>query len=336
MYFTAMNILIRLPNWLGDMVMSSAFVRAVQEQYPDATVDLVAKKGIDMLLDFFPSHGQRYVFSKETNKGLSGAWKFGKAIGRQKKYDLFFCLPDSFSSALIGFASGAKKRIGYRKEARSFLLTSSFSKREELHRVEEYVDLLQQFTGDKSAFPVVQLSGTGAQKGNAVIININSEASSRRLPEEKAVRIIEAVRERISNELILVGAKSEKEFVDTVFSKLKNKQQIQNMAGETGLGQLATLFSSAALVLTTDSGPAHLANACGTYTIILFGAGNEAKTAPYNKANRGIIRLGKLSCEPCTNNTCKKYGLPQCLLQLDEAAIAREVQDALKRLTSPR
>ena len=65
MYFTSMNILIRLPNWLGDMVMGTAFVQAVKYHYPNATIDLVAKKGIDFLLEYFPAHGQRYIFSKD-------------------------------------------------------------------------------------------------------------------------------------------------------------------------------------------------------------------------------------------------------------------------------
>ena len=65
MYFTPMNILIRLPNWLGDMVMSTAFVQAVKNEYPHASIDLVAKQGIDSLLEHFPEHGNRYIFSKE-------------------------------------------------------------------------------------------------------------------------------------------------------------------------------------------------------------------------------------------------------------------------------
>jgi len=148
------------------------------------------------------------------------------------------------------------------------------------------------------------------------------------------VRIIDAVRAHISNEIILVGSKKEKEFVDSVFGKLKNTQNLLNRAGDKGLGQLMDQFSNAAIVLTTDSGPAHLANAMGAYTIVLFGAGDENETAPYNKANRTVIRLGQLPCEPCISNTCKKYGVPECLLQLDETLIAKEVQDALKRLTS--
>jgi len=123
------NILIRLPNWLGDVVMSTAFVKAVKDTYPDAAVDFIVKKGLDFLLDHFPVHQHRYIFSKEEYKGLNGAMKFGKKIKQQQKYDLFFCLPDSFSSAVMAYASGAKKRIGFKNEMRSLLLTNTFAKK---------------------------------------------------------------------------------------------------------------------------------------------------------------------------------------------------------------
>jgi ADP-heptose:LPS heptosyltransferase len=89
------------------------------------------------------------------------------------------------------------------------------------------------------------------------------------------------------------------------------------------------LFATSAVVLTTDSGPAHVANALGVHTIVLFGAGNENNTAPYNKNNRTIIRLGQLACEPCVSNTCKLYGVPQCLQRLDENVITAAVENAL-------
>lgn len=329
-----MNILIRLPNWLGDMVMSSAFVRAVKEIYPDAIVDLIAKKGIDVLLDFFPAHNDRYVFSKEDYSGLSGAWKFGRQIAKKKKYDIFFCLPDSFSSAVMGYTSGASKRTGYKKEARGILLTSSFHKRKNLHRVQEYMDLLQQYTGKQPAEPVVSLSAPAPEKTNAIVININSEAESRRLPEEKAISVINAVRKNCEGTIFLTGSPRDIPFVDGVYTKLQDRSGIIITAGAIPLPELAGFLKGAAVVLTTDSGPAHLANAVGTHTIVLFGAGNENNTAPYNKDACTIIRLNKLSCEPCTSNTCKKYGIPQCLLQLDEALIVQEMQSALKRVTS--
>ena len=312
------------------MVMSTAFVKAVKEQYPNAVIDLVAKKGIDFLLDYFPAHGRSYVFSKETNKGISGLWQFGKAIRKEKKYDIFFCLPDSFSSAVMGYAIAAKKKVGYKKELRSLLLTSSYTKKKNIHRVEEYTGLLERFIQKEIRVPAVQLISNAVAKKNALIININSEASSRRLPVTKAVSLISTIRKKIDEEIILVGSNKEKEFVDQVYAALPDKAGISNAAGKTNLPQLIDLLASCAVVLTTDSGPAHVANALGVHTIVLFGAGNEYNTAPYNKTNRTIIRLGQLPCEPCISNTCKLYAEPECLLRLDEQLIALEVEKKLK------
>ncbi len=331
MYFTPMNIIIRLPNWLGDMVMSTAFVQAVQEAYPQATIDLVAKKGIDFLLDYFPPHSQRYIFSKDEYSGISGAWKFGKMIASQRQYDLFFCLPDSFSSAVMGKAIGAKQRTGFNKELRSVLLTRAFEKPKKLHRAEEYVNLLQQFLKKPVSVPPVKLQLPVPERSGALIININSEAVSRRLPKEKAVSIIAAVRNAIPGEIILVGSNKEAAFVEEVFSALPDKNDIISKAGKTSLPELMQLFAGSAAVLTTDSGPAHVANALGVDTIVLFGAGNEANTAPYNTGNRTIIRLGLLSCEPCVSNTCKLYGIPRCLQQLDEKLITSVLINTLNK-----
>ena len=329
MYFTSMNILIRLPNWLGDMVMSTAFVQAVKEHFSNAAIDLIAKKGIDFLLDYFPQHEQRFIFSKEENKGLGGAYRFGKMIGQQKKYDLFFCLPDSFSSAVMGQAIGAKERVGHIKELRSLFLTDAFTKKKNVHRVEEYIDLLQQFIKTEIEIPPVQLLLPLAEKKKSLIININSEAESRRLPKEKAISIISSIRNKINYEIILIGSNKEAAFVDEVFAALPEKINITNMAGKTNLKEMVELLNNCPVMLTTDSGPAHVANALGVHTIVLFGAGNENNTAPYNKHNRSIVRLGQLACEPCVNNTCKLYGVPECLVQLDESLIAAQVYHAL-------
>lgn len=325
-----MKILVRMPNWLGDMVMSTAFLNALRDMYPSAHIDLIVKKGLDVLLNYFPPHNERFIFSKDDYKGIMGSWRFGKNIRKQNKYDLFFCLPDSFSSAIMGLASGASKRIGFKKELRSILLTNAYQKKNRLHRVEEYIDLLNQFLQISVKPPIVKLVTENTQKRNAIIININSEAPSRRLPSKKAISIINAVRRTTDLELIFIGNNKEKEFVNDVFNQLENKTNCTNLSGTTSLHDLVNLFSTSTLLLTTDSGPAHLANALGTHVIILFGAGNESHTAPWNEKGRSIIRLGKLSCEPCENNMCKRYGVPECLLQLDEQIIAHRVALSLK------
>ncbi len=113
--------------------------------------------------------------------------------------------------------------------------------------------------------------------------------------------------------------------MDNVYNSLDDKKEIINLAGKTNLHELADLISNARLVLSTDSGIAHLGNAFGLHTIVLFGAGNENKTAPYNRENLTVIRLGELSCEPCENNVCKRFGIPKCLTLLDDQRIIDEV-----------
>lgn len=315
-----MKILVRLPNWLGDMVMSTGFVHQLNHFFPGAEISVIAKRGIHELLSLFPPFKHSFIFSKQEYKGLTGLIGFGKLIRRTEKFELFFSLPDSLSAAVLGAAGGAQVRIGYRNELRQLLLTHAYTKPEGLHRVEEYVQLLTGYTGKERQSIDVSLHHSFG-KNEHVVMNINSEASSRRLTMAKAIELVSQLRTNIGNPIILIGASKEVPFVDSVLSGLPDRRGVESRAGKTSLMQLTEILASAQVLLSTDSGPAHLANALGTHTIVLFGAGRESNTAPYNKDLRNIVRLGQLSCEPCQKNVCVRYEIPQCLERLDSSRI---------------
>ena len=319
------NILIRLPNWLGDMVMSTAFVNEVQLHYPQANIDLVVKKGLDFLLPYFPKHNQHFIFDKEIYKGPVGISKFGWMLKKKHSYDLFFCLPNSLSSALMGYCSGAKKRVGFKQEWRNFLLTNSYLQPKGKHRVQEYIFLLESFLQITIAKPQVFLKNQRLEDSGEMVVNINSEASSRRLPLQKAISILDNLRLSTTKKIILIGSPKESSFVQQVYDGLLVKENVVSLAGKTNMMELVQQLAKASVLLTTDSGPAHVANALGTPTVVLFGAGNEGNTAPFNSDGRQIIRLGKLACEPCTKNKCPLYEQPECLLQLNEHNITAQV-----------
>lgn len=324
-----MKTLVRLPNWLGDMVMSVGAIHQLSSIYPDAEISVIVKKGLHELLPYFPSTKHQFVFSKEEYKGFKGLWKFGRKIKATDSFDSFISFPDSFSSALMGFASGAKKRIGYKKEGRDFLLTQAFQKPKGLHRVEEYVQLLQPDAGGKTDAIRVFLHHQFPRE-DYIVVNINSEASSRRLTTTKAIELINAVRKNFTQQIKLIGGPGERAFVEDVFHKLNVKEGIESLAGKTSLHELVKILASAQLMLTTDSGPAHLANALGTQTVVLFGAGNENNTAPFNQDKAQVIRLGKLSCEPCTKNVCIQFGTPQCLELLEVHTIVEAMKQSMQ------
>ena len=305
--------------------MSVGFIHQLPHFFPDAEISVIAKNGIHELLSFFPCVKHQFVFSKEKFRGVKGLVQFGNRIKQTENFDLFFCLPDSFSSAIMGAAAGADKRIGYKKEMRQMLLTDSYSKPEGLHRVEEYIHLIALFTNRQAKPADVSLQHQ-FEKRDQIVVNINSEASSRRLTVAKAVELLNLLTSSVKQKIILIGAPKEKEFVDSALAQLNNSSNIENLAGKTSLSQLAEILASSQVMLTTDSGPAHLANALGTHTVVLFGAGRENNTAPYNKDLRNIIRLGQLSCEPCEKNICVKFETPQCLERLDSSRIVETVK----------
>ncbi len=314
---TVSEIGVRLPNWLGDVVMSLGFLHVLRQTYPSAIISVIIKKGLEELVAPLPSVDTVFVFSKGEYKGLRGVWRFGKAIQKKKQFDLFFVLPDSLSAAIMSFATGAMQRIGYRKEGRSIFLTRAYPKRNGLHRVEEYVHLIYRYQPNSEPVkPQLHLPKTISNEDPYIVLNINSEATSRRLPIEKAVALI-ALLQAHSLPIKLIGSPREKEYADEVYGQLVNKQNVEVVAGKTNMRELVTLIQNATLMISTDSGPAHIASASGTPLVVMFGAGNENNTGPYENNNAVVVRNGKLPCEPCVRNKCKLATLPVCMVQLN-------------------
>ncbi|HVW97739.1 MAG TPA: lipopolysaccharide heptosyltransferase II [Mucilaginibacter sp.] len=316
-----MKILIRLPNWLGDVVMSTAFTDSVRKLFPEAIIDVIVKKELTGIAAMIEEVNNVYPFSKTQNKGLTGAYRFGRNL-RSENYDLFFNLPSSLSSVVLAWATRSKKRVGFDAEGGRFLLTNFYPAPSNQHRVDEYISLLERFTGKPVADPRVALKVDIADRqlsSGKVLINFNSEAQSRRMPVNKAISIVNTLtRAFVNTTFTLIGSPKEAAFAEQIVAGVDNKTQIENAAGKTNLQELAAEMACAGAILTTDSGPAHLANGLGTPAIVLFGAGNENNTSPYNKDNLVIQRAGKLPCEPCVKNTCPLYDTPKCMELLDE------------------
>ena len=75
------------------------------------------------------------------------------------------------------------------------------------------------------------------------------------------------------------------------------------MAGKTDIKELISLIRKALFMVTNDSGPMHIAAACGVPVVALFGPTNPARTGPYGRGH-SIIR-GDCACAPCYKKQCK-------------------------------
>ncbi len=108
------------------------------------------------------------------------------------------------------------------------------------------------------------------------------------------------------------------------------KTEALNLGGRTTLRELAALYKMAKIVVTTDSGPMHLAAAVGTPVIALFGPTDPARTGPFGFGHL-VIRAG-LSCSPCLRKQCPN---PRCMTEISVDAVFHAVRTKLEELGMP-
>ena len=77
---------------------------------------------------------------------------------------------------------------------------------------------------------------------------------------------------------------------------------VTRLDGQTTLRALAALYRLCGAVITTDTGPMHLAAAVGTPVVALFGPTAPWRTGPYGDGHV-VVRAG-LSCSPCFKRSC--------------------------------
>ena len=138
--------------------------------------------------------------------------------------------------------------------------------------------------------------------------------------EGKFAELCDRLREELGIVVVLTGEKSAP--LERICRRMRTR--VVNLGGRTTLRDLACIYREAALVVTTDSGPMHLAAAVGTPIVALFGPTDPVRTGPYGSRHR-IIRKG-LSCSPCFRKRC---AAPRCMTDIAVEEVFTAVKEML-------
>ena len=147
---TSNKILIRGVNWLGDAVMSLPAIEAIRCAFPEYEIDVLTKDNLKDLYELYPHVSN--VISIDSKKSFRSFYNELKTSFKIKKksYELAFVFPSSFHSAVIPFLARIPVRIGYKLNARSFLLTNSYDVKadykRDIHQSKFYMNLIYSFT----------------------------------------------------------------------------------------------------------------------------------------------------------------------------------------------
>ncbi len=313
------RVLVRLPNWLGDVLLARPLLHALGGLTPRAALFGVAPAP---LLE---------ILAPEARFAATAAWgrdarSRRACLDRAKRFraEAALVLPPSFSSAWFAWRSGAPRRIGYAGDGRGPLLSRALGRpaRGHRHLSDEYLALAVAaglVAAGPAAAPPDLAAPAGAQvAAQALLADHPSLADRPRVllgpgatygPAKQwgAARFAALGRalQARGYAVIVCGTAGEAALCATV----AREAGAVSLAGKTGLAELTELAAHAALAVCNDSGLAHLAAATGTPTVVVFGSTSSAWTAPVGRRVR-IVQQAPV-CSPCFRRTCR-IGYP-CL-----------------------
>ncbi|MEQ9616572.1 MAG: glycosyltransferase family 9 protein [Phycisphaerales bacterium] len=299
------RLLVVLPSWVGDAVMATPTLRVLREYLPGAFIGALARPGIDELLTGTSYFDELHV---DRAMGVMGPKRVAGKV-RPRRYETALLLTNSFSTALITRLSGIEDRIGYDRDGRGLLLTDRvpamrrrdvvpFSRSETdpsawapVPACDYYYALAERLLASCGLTPgpmgpmelVVTeadeltarsvLADAGVPEGaRRVVLNPGGNDTAKRWPAERYAALADYLAKHHGVRVLVNGAPGERGLVREIIDSCAESEKTHDLASAgVTLGALKAIVRDAALMVTNDTGPRHIAAAVGTPVITLFG-----------------------------------------------------------------
>ncbi len=334
------NVLIFCPNWVGDLVMATPTLGAIRVGYHQAKIYLLLKPPLRSLIEDLPFFDEII----EYNGFLSTLRRL-----REKEIELALLLPNSFGSALLTWLSGAKRRVGYNRDLRGWLLTDRVEVEKEgkkfkpIPMVEYYLTLCN-YLGLKIENKGVELrvsiskkkkaeellKNYGVEKKGLIIAIIPGAAfgSAKCWGEENFVKVSQGLIKRYNCHILILPGPGEEEMAQGIEEKIPCKERVVNFSNPPlPLGLLSAVIAQTSLVITNDCGPRHIAVALQKPVVAIIGP-TDPRYSNYD-LQRSIILRSDLECSPChlkvcpTDHRCMTSITPEMVLKASEDLIRK-------------
>lgn len=317
-------LIIRLTS-LGDVIFTLPLVNALKGHEIGY---LVAEKGLDVIknnpaiskLHFIPlNEWKKRPFSPKT------FFEFLKIITkiRKEKYDIAFDCQQMFKSLFLFMLCGAKRRITY-KDARelSFLGGNEFVQPKakfrdyNYHIIERNLDFARHIgiATDEIKFPLPETSSNAKTKINDLIISLDKSKpiviiapattwENKHWETENWAKLVNEIHSKCN--LIFTGTEKDNLLINNILKMTTNYINYLNLAGKTNVEELRELFNRSKVVISPDSGSAHLAWASSKPAVIsIFTSTPANRFGPYGDSKKYFPVQSHLPCQPCFKRKC--------------------------------
>jgi len=317
-----MNLLVICPNWVGDAVMATPALRALRRGFPHARIVGLMRPVIADVLAGSPQIDGIFTWNPRSEKRLERTWPVLRAL-RRERFDLAVLLPNSFHSAAIAWMSGAKRRVGYRRDGRGFLLTDHLEPRRAngvfvpYPAIDYYLELAYHLGCPRQSFRIELMTSRGdehaadavwqaygiARVDRVIVLNTGGAfGSAKSWPTPYFGELARQLGSLPGTRVVVLCGPSEIAVAREIV-KRAGRDTVHCLADfPVSIGLSKACVRRAQLMITTDSGPRHFAAAFGVPVITLFGPTHIAwSETHYEKA----LHLQKqVPCGPCQLREC--------------------------------
>lgn len=323
-------ILVIVPNWLGDVVMSLPALDALRAK--GTLVALGAPAVLALLTDTARVDATVAYDRKGADRGLGGLWKVARAA-RATRPAQVVAMPPSLRAATLAALTNAPSRHGFGPRPLGCLLNGRRpTPPRSTHLADAWLALAQQVPvgAMPAAMPHLEPGPAGRSAWDAlrrrrgvdgdyfVVAPGATYGPTKRWPEASYVELAKTVASRRSWTAVVVGGRNAHE--RDLCARVAAGSGGHDTAGDTDLPALAALLAGARAFVGNDSGPMHLAAAVGTPTVGIFGSTSPAWTAPRG-SSATTCGPYPVDCSPCFRRNCP-IGLP-CL---DKLSVGKVLQ----------
>jgi heptosyltransferase-2 len=323
-------ILVRTPNWLGDLMMATAFLEALCARFPDVPIDLIVRRGLENIP--LPHRGRVLAFDRTQQS----AGAFGRGL-RGQGYSHCFVLPPSFSAAWMAWRSRIPWRIGYGGEGRGLLLRPALRRTaapRSRHLALEYLDLLRPWGVQSDGATALHLpvdaawvaqrrpAALAGLDGYVVLASGAEYGPAKQWPLAYYARLAQGLG-AAGWPVVVAGLAKDRAAAEQILQGVPGGI---NLCGDTGLEALIAVLAGAALLASNDSGAMHIGAALGIAQVAFFGSTNPRWTAPLNP--RAHVLTRSLPCAPCYARECP-LGHLNCLRELTPEPVLAQCLDLL-------
>jgi heptosyltransferase-2 len=289
------KILIEVPTWLGDCVMTTPAINNIIKQYPTHKLIIF---GSFVSTKVFLNHPNvtKIIIDDSKNKGnrYINLYNLAKSI---KSIDLAFSFRKNFTTKFFLYFLNASKKFIYKRYTKN-----------EIHQVIRYNDFINHSlnTSHNVGDLEIILNKNKPIKKEKKLLGINPGAtygSAKRWYPKEFAKIAISLQEQY--DIIIFGGPAEKDIALDIQKELdlNNMTNYKNIAGLTTISQLFENIASLDLFITGDSGPMHVAAAFKIPSICIFGPTKHIETSQWNNTNSKIIRK-EFDCAPCMKREC--------------------------------